>query len=51
MKAKILVVLMTTALCCIWTPSQASGEQSSETNNTLDRTTLPIKEPSYQAIT
>ncbi|MDP1667340.1 MAG: arylsulfatase [Methylobacter sp.] len=51
MKSKILAVLMTAALCCICIPSQAAQEQPSGTSNTLDRSTLPIKEPSYPAIT
>ncbi|NOT12512.1 MAG: arylsulfatase [Methylococcaceae bacterium] len=42
---------MTAALCCIWTSSQAAQEQSSGTSATLDRATLPIKEPTYPAIT
>jgi arylsulfatase len=51
MKSKLLIVLMTTALCCIWTPTQAAPKPSSGTASTLDRSTLPIKEPTYPAIT
>ena len=51
MKSKLLVVLMTTALCYVCTPIQAAQEQSSGTSGTLDRTVLPIKEPTYPAIT
>ncbi len=38
MKEQLLVILMTTALCCIGTPSQAAPEQSL---STLDCSTLP----------
>jgi arylsulfatase len=51
MKSKLLVVLMATALLCIGTASQAAPEPSSGTSAPLDRSTLPIKEPTYPAIT
>ena len=51
MKSKLLVILMTTALCYVCTPIQAAPEQTSGTSSTLDRSTLPIKEPTYPAIT
>lgn len=51
MKSKLLLVLMTTALCYVCTPLQAAQEQSSGASGTLDRSTLPIKEPTYPAIT
>jgi len=51
MKSKNLVVLMTTALLCIGTATQAAPKPSSGTAAPLDRSTLPIKEPTYPAIT
>ncbi|MGZ8159295.1 MAG: arylsulfatase [Methylobacter sp.] len=51
MKVKLQAILMVTTLCCIWTVTQAEGESPSDATNTVDRTTLPIKEPSYPAIT
>lgn len=48
MKSKLLVVLTATAFYFMATATQAAQEQSS---STLDRTTLPIKEPIYPAIT
>lgn len=51
MKSKLLVVLMTIVLCYVCTPIQAAQDQPSGTSGTLDRSTLPIKEPGYPAIT
>ena len=48
MKSKLLVILTATALCFMATVTQSAPEQSS---STLDRTTLPIKEPAYPVIT
>ena len=51
MKSKSLVVLTATALCCMATATHAVIKSPSTTPATLDRSKLPIKEPSYPAIT
>ena len=51
MKSKPLVVLTATALCCITTVTHAAPKTPSSAPAALDRSTLPIKEPTYPAIT
>ncbi|MDP3008077.1 MAG: arylsulfatase [Methylococcales bacterium] len=51
MKSKPLVVLTATALCCMATATHATPKPPSTTPAALDRSTLPIKEPTYPAIT
>ena len=51
MKSKPLVVLTATALCCMATATHAAPKPPSTTPAELDRSKLPIKEPTYPAIT
>jgi len=51
MKSKPLVVLTATALCCMATATHATPKPPSTKPAALDRSTLPIKEPTYPAIT
>ena len=51
MKSKPLIVLTATALCCMATTIHATPESPSETSTPLDRSSLPIKEPTYPAVT
>jgi len=51
MKSKPLVVLTATALCCMAGATYAAPKSSSTAPATLDRSKLPIKEPTYPAIT
>jgi len=51
MKSKPLVVLTATALCCMATATHAAPKPPSTTPAALDRSKLPIKEPTYPAIT
>jgi arylsulfatase len=51
MKSKLVIIFMTLFLSLIWATSQATPEPAPPTSSALDRSSLPIKEPIYPAIT